>query len=289
MSFINSYLLQFDILFTLYCLIVGKFAVNVWISLFPPTFSFTFIVIFAHYSLCSVVLNILCWTQMAPFLLDLMWLEQTSDLDTSGFCLKASSRGSVLMRTAQQGKQASSRIRTPLWRITPTRFRFPLPNVSMKQREQDHSWPRKTNLIQKLKKLVLEGEPRMSWERSSSSPQRNTCDMRVSQVNDRPVPMEIPVTLMICRWNKDVHQELGSSGAAFKVQTDLLTAMDRDTPASSVFPRWPQNTMLTKLIMKTMSWEMTWRKKKKIQSRSEVRRSVRTTIKVLKKTYILWE
>lgn len=38
--------------------------------------------------------------------------------------------------------------------------------------------------------------------------------MRVSQVNDRPVPMEIPVTLMICRGNKDVHQELGSSSAS---------------------------------------------------------------------------
>lgn len=39
----------------------------------------------------------------------------------------------------------------------------------------------------------------------------------------------------------------------------LLTAAARDTPASSVFPKWPQNTMLMILIMKTISWEMTWK------------------------------
>lgn len=37
-----------------------------------------------------------------------------TDLATSGLCLTASRRGSVLMRIAQQGKQASNRIRIPL-------------------------------------------------------------------------------------------------------------------------------------------------------------------------------
>lgn len=36
--------------------------------------------------------------------------------------------------------------------------------------------------------------------------------------------------------------------------------MDSDTPASSVLPRCPQNTVLTKLIMKVMVWEITWRR-----------------------------
>lgn len=53
-------------------------------------------------------------------------------LATSALCWAASRRGSVLMSTAQQGKQASKRIRIPLWRITPTRFRFPLPYVCRK-------------------------------------------------------------------------------------------------------------------------------------------------------------
>lgn len=52
---------------------------------------------------------------------------RAAHLATSGLWRAASRRGSVLMSTAQQGKQASKRIRTPLWRITPTRFRFPLP------------------------------------------------------------------------------------------------------------------------------------------------------------------
>lgn len=38
----------------------------------------------------------------------------STDLATSGLCLTASRRGSVLMRIAQQGKQASNRIRIPL-------------------------------------------------------------------------------------------------------------------------------------------------------------------------------
>lgn len=38
----------------------------------------------------------------------------------------------MLMRMAQQGKQASRRMRIPLWRITPTRFKFPLPYVCRK-------------------------------------------------------------------------------------------------------------------------------------------------------------
>lgn len=36
--------------------------------------------------------------------------------------------------------------------------------------------------------------------------------------------------------------------------------MDSDTPASSVLPRCPQNTVLTKLIMKVMVCEITWKK-----------------------------
>lgn len=70
------------------------------------------------------------------------WLI-TAHLATSGLCLTASRRGSVLMRMAQQGKQASSRIRTPLWRITPTRFKLPLPYVCVKQvdrRSGEKSW-----------------------------------------------------------------------------------------------------------------------------------------------------
>lgn len=38
----------------------------------------------------------------------------------------------MLTRMAQQGKQASKRMRIPLWRITPTRFKFPLPYVCRK-------------------------------------------------------------------------------------------------------------------------------------------------------------
>lgn len=37
--------------------------------------------------------------------------------------------------------------------------------------------------------------------------------------------------------------------------------MDNDTPASSVFPRWPQNTVLTKLIMNVIICEMICTKK----------------------------
>ena len=96
----------------------------------------------------------------------LFWGLIMTDLATSGLCLTASRRGSVLMRIAQQGKQASSRIRIPLWRITPTRFKLPLPYVYMKQvdrysnkqsqktpnhtNKQGFDWSKKTNLRQKL-------------------------------------------------------------------------------------------------------------------------------------------
>ena len=95
-----------------------------------------------------------------------------TDLATSGLCLTASRRGSVLMRIAQQGKQASSRIRTPLWRITPTRFKLPLPYVCMKQvdkyveltntdhiTKQRYEQAKKTNLIQNhIVELLLRGK-----------------------------------------------------------------------------------------------------------------------------------
>lgn len=38
------------------------------------------------------------------------------------------------------------------------------------------------------------------------------------------------------------------------------TAIAKATPASSVFPRWPQNTMLTKPIRKLINWEITWKR-----------------------------
>ena len=31
--------------------------------------------------------------------------------------------------------------------------------------------------------------------------------------------------------------------------------MDKATPASSVFPMWPQNTVLTKLMRNTIIWD----------------------------------
>lgn len=107
--------------------------------------------------------------------------------------------------------------------------------------------------------------------------------MRVSQVNDKPVPMEIPVTLTTC--NKKKHSQgkhiYISEDWVFKMceipfctgklwhqsahrwdWASLLTAIDNATAASSVFPRWPQNTVLTKLIIKIINWEITWSTKK---------------------------
>lgn len=81
--------------------------------------------------------------------------QPVTHLATSSLCLTASSRGSVLMRTAQQGKQASSRIRIALWRITPTRFRFPLPYVWWNQAD------RGSNETQRP------GEWKRTWHQSS--------------------------------------------------------------------------------------------------------------------------
>lgn len=44
----------------------------------------------------------------------------------------------------------------------------------------------------------------------------------------------------------------------------LLTAMAKDTPASSVLPRWPQKIVLTKLTAKLMSWHIIWCEKSKM-------------------------
>lgn len=38
------------------------------------------------------------------------------------------------------------------------------------------------------------------------------------------------------------------------------TAIAKATPASSIFPRWPQNTMLTKPIRKLINWEINWKR-----------------------------
>ncbi|TNN63444.1 hypothetical protein EYF80_026294 [Liparis tanakae] len=51
-------------------------------------------------------------------------------LATSCSWCMMSSRFWVLMRRPQQGRQNSSRINELLWRMTPTRFMFPLPNAS---------------------------------------------------------------------------------------------------------------------------------------------------------------
>ncbi|KAB1264985.1 LINE-1 retrotransposable element ORF2 protein [Camelus dromedarius] len=49
--------------------------------------------------------------------------SNAADLDTSGSCLSSRRRLSVLMKTAQQGRQQSSRMRVPLCRMIPTRLR----------------------------------------------------------------------------------------------------------------------------------------------------------------------
>ncbi len=62
---------------------------------------------------------------------------KVSDLATLGLCRTASRMGSVLMSSAQQGKQANRRMRIPLCSITPTRFRLLLPTVWRTQFNSD--------------------------------------------------------------------------------------------------------------------------------------------------------
>lgn len=50
-------------------------------------------------------------------------------LDTSGSCLKRSRICSVLIKSAQQGKQQRSSMSTPLCRMTPTNFLLGLPKL----------------------------------------------------------------------------------------------------------------------------------------------------------------
>lgn len=86
--------------------------------------------------------------------------------------------------------------------------------------------------------------------------------MRVSQVNDKPLPIETPVTFITC----SKKTEFSMKNRSFKflhwqVQFQskhrvVLTAIANDTAASSVFPRWPQKTVLMKLIMKIINEEM---------------------------------
>ena len=56
-------------------------------------------------------------------------IDHVIDLAIVTLCLTAIKMDCVLIRTAQQGKQANSRMRIPLWRMTPTCLKFPLPKV----------------------------------------------------------------------------------------------------------------------------------------------------------------
>lgn len=114
-------------------------------------------------------------------------------LATSGLCLTASRRDWVLMRSAQQGKQAKSRIRTALWRMTPMCLRLPLPYVCNREPENDqikHS-PVRTYKLYYIYKL---------WDAlKTRSGESNTWDMSVSHADPNPEPIEIPVTFITCK------------------------------------------------------------------------------------------
>lgn len=61
-------------------------------------------------------------------------LDPTPDLETSGSCRMSRRIRSVLTKSAQQGKQHSSRMRIPRCRMVPTCFRFLLPYVWSQER-----------------------------------------------------------------------------------------------------------------------------------------------------------
>lgn len=106
---------------------------------------------------------------------------------TLGLCRTASRIGSVLMSSAQQGKQANRRMRIPLCSITPTRFRLLLPNVCRTQFNSNDTWAQMT--------LTLLNIHYQTWE------------MSVSHADANPEPMEMPDTLITCEQKGCIYRQ----------------------------------------------------------------------------------
>lgn len=93
--------------------------------------------------------------------------------------------------------------------------------------------------------------------------------MSVSHADAKPEPTEMPVTLMTCGVTQRTQsaatlkkrKHAKCDGSRKKVREP--TAVANATPASSVFPRWPQKIMLTNPIRKVINWAMYWFKTKK--------------------------
>lgn len=63
----------------------------------------------------------------------LITILNSAHLATSGLCPTSSNIDSVLIRKAQHGKHASSRIKIAFWVITPTRCKLPAPKACKRQ------------------------------------------------------------------------------------------------------------------------------------------------------------